>query len=94
MSEENLWLKEENGVVTVGLTAVAQDDLGSISFAMLPKVGTAVTRGDSVVELEAEKAVVEYETPVSGTITEINEAGQKDTKILDQPGAWLFKVKK
>ena len=49
---------------------------------------------DSVVELEAEKAVVEYETPVSGTVSEINEAGQKDTKILDEPDAWLFKVTK
>lgn len=94
MSEENLWMKEADGVVTVGLTAVAQDDLGGISFAMLPKVGTIVTEGDSVVELEAEKAVVEYETPVSGTIIEINEAGQKDTKLLDEPEAWLFKVQK
>lgn len=94
MSEENLWMEEVDGVVTVGLTAVAQDDLGSISFAMLPKVGTTVAAGDSVVELEAEKAVVEYETPVSGTVVEINEAGQKDTKILDEPKAWLFKVQK
>ncbi|MBP2966943.1 glycine cleavage system protein H, partial [Acinetobacter baumannii] len=86
--------EEVDGVVTVGLTSVAQDDLGSISFVMFPKVGTVVTQGDSVVELEAEKAVVEYETPVSGTIVEINEAGQKDTKILDKPKAWLFKVKK
>ena len=58
MSEENLWVKEENGEIIVGLTEVAQDDLGSISFAMLPKVGTVVAKGDSVVELEAEKAVV------------------------------------
>ena len=94
MSEENLWLKEENGVVTIGLTEVAQDDLGNISFAMLPKAGTVVTKGDSVVELEAEKAVVEYETPVSGTIVEINEAGQKNTELLDEPGAWLFKIKR
>lgn len=94
MTEENLWIKEENGEVIVGLTAFAQDDLGSISFATLPKVGAEVKVGDSVVELEAEKAVVEYETPVAGTITEINEAGQKDTKLLDEPDAWLFKIKK
>lgn len=93
MSEENLWVKEENGEIIVGLTEVAQDDLGSISFAMFPKIGTVVAKGDSVVELEAEKAVVEYETPVAGTIVAINEDGQKDTSILDAPGAWLFKVK-
>ena len=93
MTEENLWVKEENGVATIGLTAAAQDDLGDISFAMLPKVGKEVNVGDSVVELEAEKAVVEYETPVSGTILEINEAGEKNTQLLDEPDAWLFKVK-
>lgn len=93
MSEENLWIKEENGEMIVGLTEVAQDDLGSISFAMLPKVGKEVTKGDSVVELEAEKAVVEYETPISGTITAINEEGQKEPSLLDAPGAWLFKIK-
>lgn len=94
MAEENLWVKEEADAVIVGLTETAQDDLGNISFAMLPKVGSQVNKGDSVIELEAEKAVVEYEAPVSGTVIEVNEAGLKDTKILDEPNAWLFKVTK
>ncbi|MFC6347849.1 glycine cleavage system protein H [Vagococcus carniphilus] len=94
MAEENLWMKEDSEGVTVGLTAVAQDDLGNISFAMLPKVGSEITLGEGVVELEAEKAVVEYESPVSGTVISINEAALKDTSLLDKPDAWLYKVKK
>lgn len=94
MTEENLWLKEDSEGVIVGLTAVAQDDLGSISFAMLPKIGSEITLGEGVVELEAEKAVVEYESPVSGTVIAVNEAALKDTTLLDQPDAWLYKVKK
>ncbi|MDT2847897.1 glycine cleavage system protein H [Vagococcus carniphilus] len=94
MAEENLWTKEDSEGVTVGLTAVAQDDLGNISFAMLPKVGSEITLGEGVVELEAEKAVVEYESPVSGTVISVNEAALKDTSLLDQPDAWLYKVKK
>ncbi|MDT2831688.1 glycine cleavage system protein H [Vagococcus carniphilus] len=94
MAEENLWMKEDSEGVTVGLTAVAQDDLGNISFAMLPKVGSEITLGEGVVELEAEKAVVEYESPVSGTVISVNEAALKDTSLLDQPDAWLYKVKK
>lgn len=94
MAEENLWVKEEAGEMIIGLTATAQDDLGNISFAMLPKVGSQITKGDSVIELEAEKAVVEYETPISGTVIAVNEAGLKNTKILDEPNAWLFKVSK
>ncbi|MFW7431628.1 glycine cleavage system protein H [Vagococcus carniphilus] len=94
MAEENLWMKEDSEGVTVGLTAVAQDGLGNISFAMLPKVGSEITLGEGVVELEAEKAVVEYESPVSGTVISINEAALKDTSLLDKPDAWLYKVKK
>lgn len=94
MAEENLWMKEDSEGITVGLTAVAQDDLGNISFAMLPKVGSEITLGEGVVELEAEKAVVEYESPVSGTVISINEAALKDTSLLDKPDAWLYKVKK
>lgn len=94
MAEENLWIKEDTEGVTVGLTEVAQDDLGSISFAMFPKVGTFVEAGEGVVELEAEKAVVEYESPISGTVISVNEAALRDTKLLDEPGAWLYKLKK
>ena len=61
---------------------------------MLPKVGSEITLGEGVVELEAEKAVVEYESPVSGTVISINEAALKDTSLLDKPDAWLYKVKK
>ncbi len=94
MAEESLWMKEDSEGVTIGLTSVAQDDLGSISFAMLPKVGAEVTLGEGVVELEAEKAVVEYEAPISGTVIAVNDAAIKDTKLFDEPEAWLYKVKK
>lgn len=94
MTEKNLWMTEDSEGITIGLTEVAQDDLGSISFAMFPKVGSFIEAGEGVVELEAEKAVVEYESPISGTVISVNEAALKDTKVLDEPGAWLFKLKK
>lgn len=94
MSETNLWIKEEDNVRRVGLTAHAQDDLGSISFAMLPKIGKDIAIGDEVVELEAEKAVVEYESPVYGTVVEVNEAALLTPTLLDEPDAWLYAVEK
>ncbi|MGO2082593.1 glycine cleavage system protein H [Vagococcus sp.] len=94
MANENLWTKEEKGKVQVGLTATAQDDLGSIGFVSLPKVGTALEVGSEVIELEAEKTVVEYESPVAGEVIEVNEAALKTPTLLDEPGAWLFTVEK
>ncbi|MGY3766627.1 glycine cleavage system protein H [Vagococcus vulneris] len=91
MTDKNLWIKEEDDLIVVGLTVSAQDDLGKISFASFPKVGQKVSQGDEIIELEAEKAVVEYESPVSGKIVEINN---QDVTLLDEPKAWLYKVKK
>ncbi|MGX4686581.1 glycine cleavage system protein H [Vagococcus sp. JNUCC 83] len=93
MSEKNLWVKEVEEGKKVGLTATAQDDLGSITFAMLPKVGKDLNVGDPVVELEAEKAVVEYDSPVAGKVVAINEEAEKNPKILDEQGSWLYIVK-
>lgn len=94
MSDENLWLEETKTHIKVGLTPVAQDTLGSVTFAMLPKVGSVIKQGDAVVELEAEKAVVEYESPVSGVVSEINEAAEKNPSLLDEKNAWLYIVEK
>lgn len=92
MAGKNLWVETIGNQTKVGLTATAQDDLGSIGFASLPKVGTEIQKGDEVVELEAEKTVVEYESPVNGRVVEVNEEGLKNTKLLDVECAWLFTV--
>ncbi|MCI0130622.1 MULTISPECIES: glycine cleavage system protein H [Enterococcaceae] len=93
MSEETLWVKDVEKGKMVGLTSTAQDDLGSITFVMLPKVGKEIKIGDPIVELEAEKAVVEYDSPVSGTIVSINEEAEKNPKLLDEKDAWLCIIK-
>ena len=41
------WIKEENGVVTVGLSDFAQQELGDLVFVNLPQVGDAVTAGEA-----------------------------------------------
>lgn len=93
MAEEMLWVKEVEEGTKVGLTPFAQDDLGGVSFVLLPKVGRVIEKGEEIVEIEAEKAVVEYESPVAGTIVAINEEAAKTPSILDQPDAWLYIVK-
>jgi len=93
MSQETLWVKKVEEGHMVGLTETAQDDLGSITFALFPKIGKEVTEGEAVIELEAEKAVVEYDSPVSGTVVAINEEAEKNPKLLDEKEAWLYIVK-
>ncbi len=88
------WVKEEEGLYTVGLTDFAQDSLGDIVFVNLPQPGDPVVAGESFGDVESVKAVSDVFSPVSGVVTEVNE------EILDNPalvnedcyGAWLIKV--
>lgn len=88
------WVKEEDGVFTIGLTDFAQDALGDIVFVNLPEEGDTVTAGETFADVESVKAVSDVFSPVTGTITEINE------ELLDNPAlvnedpydAWFIKV--
>lgn len=89
------WIREEDGLIVIGLTDFAQDQLGDIVFVGLPEVGDAVEVGDSFADVESVKAVSDIYSPVSGVVAEVNE------ELLDAPeavngdpyGAWLIKVK-
>ena len=88
------WLKEEDGVCTVGLTDFAQHALGDIVFVNLPQEGDPVTAGEALGDVESVKAVSDVLSPVSGVVKAVNE------ELLDNPalvneapyGAWLIQV--
>lgn len=95
-TEEHEWLADADGVVTVGITAHAAEQLGDIVFVELPEVGTEVSKDDEVVVIESVKAASDILAPLDGEIVEVNEA------IVDEPGkvnddpegeAWFFKIK-
>ena len=94
-SEEHEWVALDGSVATVGITDFAADALGDIVFVELPAVGSAFTRGDVFGEAESTKSVSELYAPVSGTITEINQAVVDDPALLNSSPfeeAWLIKV--
>ena len=88
------WVKEEDGVITVGLTDYAQSALGDIVFINLPEEGDDVTAGQAFSDVESVKAVSDVFSPVPGKVAAINE------ELLDNPAlvnedpyeAWLIKV--
>ena len=94
-SKSHEWVKEEDGEVTVGLTDYAQSELGDLVFVNLPEEGDDVTVGEAFGDVESVKAVSDVYSPVSGVVSEINEA------LLDAPesineapyDAWFIKVK-
>ena len=81
---------------TVGITVHAQDALGDVVFVDLPEVGTTYAQGDVTGVVESVKAAADVFMPVSGEVTEVNEALRADPGLAntDPLGAgWFFKVK-
>ncbi|AXA90448.1 glycine cleavage system protein GcvH [Massilia sp. YMA4] len=95
-TESHEWVRlESDGTVTVGITEFAQDALGDIVFVELPKVGTSFTAGDDAAVVESVKAASDIYSPLSGEITEVNEAvaGAPESINANAYDAWLFKLK-
>ena len=94
--QEHDWAKVEGDVATFGITWYAQDALGEVVFYEPPEVGKQVSKDQPYAEVESVKAVSDVFAPLSGEVTEANEA------ISEEPGAinsdpygegWLVKVK-
>lgn len=99
-SEDHEWIDSTpedtpGATVKVGITSVATGRLGEVVYAELPAVGDAVTAGEPCGEVESTKSVSDLYAPVTGTVTEVNEAVHDDYSVInsDPFGAgWLFAV--
>ena len=85
-SPDHEWIRLEDGHARLGITDHAQDALGDIVFVQLPSVGTAVTAGSSISEVESTKSVSEVYVPVTGTVVEVNdELGDSPERLNEDP---------
>ena len=95
-TEDHEWLTVEGDTAIVGITPHAQETLGDVVFVELPKVGSNIAQGAVAGVVESVKAAADVFMPVTGEITEINEALRDDPSLAnsDPLGAgWFFKVK-
>jgi glycine cleavage system H protein len=94
-NEEHEWVEVEGDTATVGISTYAVEQLGDITFIELPEIGTEVSMGDSVAFVESVKAASDIYTPISGEISEVNEALLDEPEVLNQDaqGTFVFKLK-
>ncbi|MGN6760699.1 MAG: glycine cleavage system protein GcvH [Leifsonia sp.] len=93
---EHEWLLVEGDVATVGITAYAAEKLGDVVFVELPEVGSDVTAGRVVGEIESTKSVGELFAPVDGTVAEANSAVVDAPELVNSDpfgDGWLVKVR-
>jgi len=93
---EHDWARVDGDTAVFGITWFAQDQLGELVFFDPPAVGTQVQKDGTYAEVESVKAVSDVIAPMSGEITEANEAlRETPEKINEDPygDGWLVKVK-
>ena len=91
------WIADNrDGTVTIGITALATEQLGDLVYVELPKPGTKVDRGATIAVVESTKAASDVYAPLSGEVIAAN-ADLSDTpqKVNESPyeDGWLFKLK-
>jgi glycine cleavage system H protein len=94
-TREHEWLRVEGDHATVGITDFAQGQLGDVVFVEVPEAGRAVTRGNEAAVVESVKAASDIYAPVSGTVTEGNQAVVDEPSLVntDPEGeGWFFKL--
>ena len=95
-TEDHEWIRLEGDIAVVGITHHAQDALGDVVFVDLPEVGKSFAQKEVAGVVESVKAAADVYMPVSGQVTEVNEALRSDPALAntDPLGeGWFFKVK-
>jgi glycine cleavage system H protein len=94
-TKEHEWISVDGDIATVGITDFAQGQLGDIVFVEVPAAGTQVTKGGEAAVVESVKAASDVYAPVSGQVTEGNQALEEDPALVnsDPEGeGWFFKL--
>lgn len=94
-SKDHEWGKVEGNIVIVGITDYAQDALGDIVFLELPPVDTDVEANVPFGTIESVKSVSDVYSPVTGKITEVNDAVTDAPEIINQDPygeGWMVKI--
>ena len=93
-TKEHEWISVAGASGTVGITDYAQSSLGDIVFVDLPKVGDRLEAGKIFGSVESVKAVSDLFSPVSGTVTAINEELKEKPEWVnaDANATWMLKL--
>ncbi|MEA3039419.1 MAG: glycine cleavage system protein [Sphingomonadales bacterium] len=95
-TQEHEWISVEGDEATVGITDFAQGQLGDIVFVELPDAGRQVTKGGEAAVVESVKAASDVYAPVSGEVTQANQALTDDPALAntDPEGeGWFFRLR-
>ena len=81
--KEHEWVRVQGGTAVIGISDHAQEALGDIVFFQLPKVGDKITAGQEIGEVESTKATSSIYTPVTGTVSKVNQTLNEQPELAN-----------
>lgn len=94
-SEDHEWVEISGEEATVGISEYAADELGEITYVELPEEEDDFIIGDRLGEVESVKASAELYSPISGTVSQVNEALVDDPTLINESPeekGWLCRL--
>ncbi|MDT7950908.1 MAG: glycine cleavage system protein GcvH [Acetobacteraceae bacterium] len=95
-TNDHEWVRLADGVVTVGITAHAQEALGDVVYVDLPAAGRSVEAGEACAVVESVKAASDVYAPLKGTVTDRNDGLSDDPALVNrapEQEGWFFKLR-
>ncbi len=93
---EHEWARLEDGVVTVGITGYATDQLGDVVFVELPQVGLRLDARGAFGVVEAVKTVSDLYAPLAGEVVAVNAALADNPALVNQSPygeGWMIRIR-
>lgn len=95
-TKKDEWIRVEGDIITIGISDYAQDQLSDIVFLEFTvSEGDDISKGDEIGTIESVKAASDVYIPVSGKVTETNEALLDTPELVNSDpygDAWMIKV--
>ena len=93
-SESHEYVRVEGDYGFIGITDYAQNALGNVVYVEMPEVDDEVSAGEEFGAVESVKAASDLNSPVSGTVVEVNEALEDQPELVNQDAYenWIIKV--
>jgi len=95
-TSEHEWVRQEGGLLTVGITGYATEQLGDVVFVELPEVGKKLEAMKPFGVVEAVKTVSDLFAPVAGQVVEVNGALHDNPGLVNQEpfgDGWMIRVR-
>jgi len=95
-AETHEWFLLDDNIVTMGISQYAADELTDITYVELPAVGTKITVGDVIGEVESVKATSEIFAAVGGTVVAVNTTLADHPELINDDAfeeGWMVKIK-